>query len=269
MPHIWSPLFVPTIKRAHARHVVVVHDADPHPGDHNGIATRWLLREAQLADHVVTLSQHVKQRLISARGFRSSKISVLFHPDLAYGATRQPLLNERDPLRLAFVGRVLSYKGLDLLVQAAEQLLKRQRVLELGVYGHGKIEPSLRRRLSTFGANVVNRWLSHDELSQYLSHTDVVVAAHKEASQSGVIAAAFGAGVPVIVTPVGGLIEQVIPEVTGIVAESTTPEAIADAIERIALDRMLLARLKKGIATTREQRSTERFFRELCQIALG
>ena len=58
-----------------------------------------------------------------------------------------------------FIGRILPYKGLGLLVDAVESLRRDRLPLELGIFGRGKIEPSLLRRLSKLGAEVVNRWL--------------------------------------------------------------------------------------------------------------
>jgi glycosyltransferase involved in cell wall biosynthesis len=117
-------------------------------------------------------------------------------------------------------------------------------------------------------ARLVNRWLSHEELAQILSDHDVAVAPYVEASQSGVIAAAFGAGLPVIATPVGGLVEQVVDGVTGLICGAVTPGAIADSIGRLAEDRALLARLIAAVAATRNQRSMQRFFDFTCRIAL-
>lgn len=268
MPHVWSPLIAPVIRRAGVRHAVLVHDADPHPGDPYGLVNRWLLREAAKADHVITLSKFVARRLTVARGIPEGKISVLFHPDLSYGAANQLPVNEHGALRILFMGRLLPYKGLGLLLDAVELLRKKEVPLELGVFGQGKIEPSFRQRLTRLGAEVDNRWLRHDEFGQIFSRYDVLVAAHTEASQSGVVAAALGAGLPVITTPVGGLVEQVVSGVTGIVAKSATALAFADAIRELAEDRRLLMRLRQGIAATREERSMERFFGEVCRIAL-
>jgi len=268
MSHVWSPLLVPLIRRAGAKYVVVVHDAAPHPGDRRGMVTRWILREAAMADHVITLSRFVANGLVRDHGFSESRISVLFHPDLDYRASRGITRDPDRPLRVLFTGRLLAYKGIDLLVEAAEVLRRRGIGVDLGVYGRGEISASLRRRLSALDIRLVNRWLSHEELAQTLSDHDVVVAPYVEASQSGVIAAAFGAGVPVIATPVGGLVEQVVDGVTGLICGAATPDAIADSIGRLAEDRALLARLTAAVTATRNQRSMRRFFDDTCRIAL-
>jgi glycosyltransferase involved in cell wall biosynthesis len=266
MPHVWSPFLVPTIRRAGINLVTLIHDADPHPGDRYRWAHCWLLREAATADQVITLSRAVSHRLI-ARGIPEEKISVLFHPDLDYGRFRRSE-NSHEPLRVLFLGRILPYKGLTLFVDALDWLRAHRVTVKAGVFGQGKIAASLRMRLSALDAEVENRWLSHQEFAAVLSRYDLVVAAHTEASQSGVIAAAFGAGLPVVTTPVGGLVEQVTHGVTGIVAASASARAIAVAIRTIVENGGLLERLRHGVRASRAERSIGRFFEEVCDIAL-
>jgi glycosyltransferase involved in cell wall biosynthesis len=266
MPHVWSPFLLPCIRRAGINLVSIIHDADPHPGDRHRWLHRWLLREAAAADQVITLSRAVSRRLI-ARGIPEEKISVLFHPDLDYGhfGSRE---NPHEPLRVLFLGRILPYKGLALFVDALDCLRASGMPVKAGVFGQGKIKDGLRLRLSALEAEVENRWLTHQEFAAVLSRYDLVVAAHTEASQSGVIAAAFGAGLPVVTTPVGGLVEQVTHGVTGMIAASASAHAIADAVRTIAQDMSLLGRLRHGVRATHPERSTARFFDELCDIAL-
>jgi glycosyltransferase involved in cell wall biosynthesis len=268
MPHLWSPLVAPVIRRAGVRHVAVVHDVDSHTGDRYGLINRWLLREAAAADHVITLSEAVACRLVAAGKIREKKITVLFHPDLNYGARVGPGENQGGPLRVLFLGRILPYKGLDLFVNAIARLRSDGVRLNVGVVGDGKIDPVIRAKLSALGAEIENRWIRHDEFNGILSRYDVVAASHTEASQSGVIAAAFGAGLPVVATPVGGLVEQVIHNVTGLIADAATAPAFAEAIRMLAENPAFVARLRRGIAARREERSIERFFDDMCDISL-
>ena len=67
MPHVWTPL-LSRRRLPGVRYVVIVHDADAHPGDRTGLVNRWLLRDAARADLVVTLSAHVARQL-AERGF--------------------------------------------------------------------------------------------------------------------------------------------------------------------------------------------------------
>lgn len=267
MSHAWSPPLSSVLQRNKVRHVVVVHDADPHPGDRTALVNRWLLCEARAADHVVTLSKHVAQRLIRARGIPRDKITVLFHPDLEYACDRAPQ-PEGAPLRVLFFGRMLPYKGFDVFFNAVELLTRLGVPLGIGVFGLGDIE-AFRPRLEMLGAEVHNRWIEENEIGGIFARHDLAVVTHTETSQSGVVAAAYGAGLPVVVTPAGGLVEQVVPGVTGLIAAATMPAAVAAAIRSLADDRGLLATLRKGVAANRDARSMERFFSAVTNIALA
>jgi glycosyltransferase involved in cell wall biosynthesis len=263
MPHIWTPLLAPAIRKLGIGYVTVVHDAVPHPGDRTAYLTRWLLREARIADLVVTLSRSVADGLVG-RGFVSpQRVLPLFHPDLGYGSV--PARRARDPgapLRLLFFGRILRYKGLPLLTQAVELLRAEGLGVDLGVAGAGDLAP-LRGRLAALGAEVINRWIGDAEVGPLLARYDAIALSHIEASQSGVAAAAFGHGMPVVAFPVGGIAEQVVDGRTGVLARGADARSLADAIRRLALEPGLYRRLSAQLAATAEERSMSRFLDQI------
>jgi glycosyltransferase involved in cell wall biosynthesis len=266
MSHIWSPTLLPIVRRAAIRHTVVVHEVDPHTGEPAALVYPWLMREAKAADHVVTLSRAVAEELSRRQGISPDKITVLFHPDLSYG----DVANTRragEPIRLLFFGRLLPYKGMDIFLDALEILREEGRRFTAGIFGAGDLE-AYKRRISTLGLEVVNRWMPTDEIAAIFSRHDLVVLCHTVASQSGVVAAAHGANLPVIVTPVGGLMEQVVPGVTGLVAKRVNAEAIAAEILRVIDEDGLLGRLQHGITASKGSRSVSRFFDNITAVAL-
>jgi glycosyltransferase involved in cell wall biosynthesis len=276
MPHLWSPLVAPVIRRAGVRHVAVIHDAVSHPGDRSGVLNGWMLREAAAANHIVTMTEAVADQLVAARGISEGKISVLFHPDLSYGFHSDLHCGDRrrlggdngGPLRVLFLGRILPYKGLDLFAEAMARLHREGVSLQVGVFGEGKIDPTTAATLSALGAEIENRWLSHEEFGGLLARYDVLAASHTEASQSGVVAAALGANLPVVATPVGGLAEQITDGVTGVLADAPTVPDFAEAVRCVAENRKLLTRLRLGIAAQSKERSMGRFFEQISDLAL-
>lgn len=268
MPHVWSPLITGVFHDIGTRYATVIHDGSRHPGDYRGLAERWTVRDAAGADIVFTLSETVRNRLIEELKMRREKIIPLFHPQLDFG--RKASVRNRNPqrpLRLLFLGRIMRYKGLGLLVDSLKLLRARGIDFQLGVYGEGSIEP-YQSTLKSFGAVVVNRWLSAEEVSAALATHDAVVLSHIEASQSGVAAAAFGAGLPVVATPVGGLREQVSEGETGVLSTAVEPKALADAIEKLATDVALYNRIAANVVATANSRSVRRFL-ELVLDSLG
>jgi len=249
--HVWSPFIAPFLKHSGRRYVVIVHDAAPHPGDVTGLAYHWLLRDAAQADRLITLSSSVTTGLLAKRHIPSEKIVTLFHPVMTYAEMgAHTAWHGERPLRLLFFGRMMGYKGLPLLVAALEELRAKGLTVDVTVAGEGDLKEQ-KKRLKSLGVTVINRWLRDQELSELLATHDAVVLTHTEASQSGCAAAALGAGLPVITTPVGGLVEQVAHNVNGLVADRVDAAAIAREIVRIASDPTLYQRLVRGVASQR------------------
>ena len=269
MPHVWTPLMASAIRRGGARHVSVVHDAVPHPGDRTGLVLRWLLRDAEQADSVVTLSDAVTDALLHQGRVCPNRLIRLTLPDLDYGvsaAGQAP--GPGEPWRLLFLGRMMRYKGLRLCIDAVEILRRRGLSVTLGIYGEGDISAEM-ARLRALGAEVVNRWLSEQEIAEILPRYQLMILSYIEASQSGVAATAFGARMPVVATPVGGLTEQVRSGRNGVLAAAVTPEALADAISCLITNPEAYFALRRRIEEEAAGRSAERFVSDLARHLFG
>ena len=131
-------------------------------------------------------------------------------------------------------------------------------IVHVTVAGEGDLKGQ-KRRLESLGVTVINRWLRDGELSSLLATHDAVVLTHIEASQSGCAAAALGAGLPVIATPVGGLVEQIAHEVNGLVADRVDAAAIARQITRLAKNPNLYSSLVQGVARHQHSWGTRNF----------
>ncbi|MFC5327184.1 glycosyltransferase family 4 protein [Bradyrhizobium oligotrophicum] len=269
MPHVWSSVVFSVLKPHGVLYSSIIHDAEIHPGDYRSALIGLLLdRTIAQADAVLTLSDAVAKRLLTARRVPEHKLFTLFHPDLDYGARRRTIsLTEGKPIRLAFLGRIMPYKGLTLLLDSVEALRREGFQVELGVFGEGALGDN-RRRLAALGAEVINRWLTEQEIAAILSRYHAVVLSHIEASQSGVAATSLGAGIPVIATPVGGLIEQIQDGVNGILAARVDAAALSDAIKRIVLDPNLFDAICRRIEATRADRSMARFLQKCVEYTL-
>jgi len=205
-PGPFDLVMLTALHRKHVRVAVVVHDADAHPGD--GMPMRlWLQRKLiARADAIIALSQHVAARLRDQRAAGGNRLIVLSHPP--FGFDDMPPARMHDgPVRLLFFGRLLAYKGLDLLADAMAQLSTRNR-WELRVAGQGPEAPELKKLRGIPGVIVENRWVPEDEIGELIAWSDIVLLPYRESSQSGVGPAAIGAGRSVVGTKVGGLIEQ-------------------------------------------------------------
>jgi glycosyltransferase involved in cell wall biosynthesis len=186
--------------------VVMVHEASPHPGD--GFSMQMTLQHllCRRADALAALSSHVGAQLV-AQGFVGATRPLIpyTHPPFVFDLP--PGARPPGPPRLLFFGRLLQYKGLDLLARAID-LLPPSTEIVVRVVGRGPDSPYLDALRACRGVTVENRWVPETEIGALLGWADAMILPYREASQSGVAAAAVAAGRTVIATRVGGLREQ-------------------------------------------------------------
>lgn len=222
MAHPWDLELTRAAKAAGFEVAQVIHDARSHPGD------MWppafaIRRRAGSADLTICLSQHVATELAPY----AHAIRVAPHPAEFYAASSEPKRRENDGDKLVmFVGRIRKYKGIELLWKAW-QLVETPNC-RLVITGQG----GLPRLPVPSGVEIRNEWMSESDIEEVITQANLIVCPYTEASQSGIVPLAHAAGVPVVVTPVGGLIEQVTDGVNGLVAASLNPVDLAQAIDR-------------------------------------
>jgi glycosyltransferase involved in cell wall biosynthesis len=259
MSHIWTPFLATPVRHANVKYAVIVHDAVAHRGDVTALANPWLLQDALRADEVVTLSAHVAAQLRGRFPELADRVRVLFHPTFASPNAAVATTVGAQPLGFLFFGRIMTYKGLPLFVEACEILRSRGFDFRIGVAGEGSLR-DLRHRLEALGANIINRWIEPNDVESIVKSYDVMVASNIEASQSGVIPLGLTYGLPPIATPVGGMIEQVDDGKSGLLARELSALALADAMQRVLTETGLLDRLRKGVQRHQQAVSMERFF---------
>lgn len=228
MPGPLDLLMVHVLRRVGARIVVIVHDAQPHPGDGYPFQAALQHRLIRRADQIVTFSRHVADGLTFRTEAAHCPVVSLAHPPFIGEAGAPPFAHQGVPHILMF-GRLLPYKGLDML---AEALPRVRRGFECRVVGRGSHSPELGRLAALPHVKVENRWVAEDELPGLIEWADVVVLPYREASQSGVGAMAIASGRYVVATRVGGLVEQFSGLEQAVLCEPD-PVAIAKALERI------------------------------------
>lgn len=219
------------LRRVGVPYAVVAHDADLHPGD--GYPLQMILQRELLrrADAIVVLSGHVHARL-NALGLTHGK--PVLHTSLPPYTLRQPPPPPRahgGKLRLLCFGRLLPYKGLDLLADALGLLVPRPDI-EVRVVGHGPESAALTALRGLEGVSVENRWVPEDEVGALIAWSDAVILTYREASQSAVAAAALAAGRWIVATRVGGLAEQLAGYEAAVLCD-VNARSVADGIDKL------------------------------------
>jgi glycosyltransferase involved in cell wall biosynthesis len=230
MPGPLDLLMATALRRARVPFWVILHDAEAHPGDGSPAQMRLQAWLAACATGWIALSEHVAGTL---RRRARRPVVVASHPPFAFGAAPPPG-QHGGKLRLLFFGRLLPYKGLDLFAAALRLLGPREDIV-VRVAGLGPEGADLAALRAMPHVTVENRWIPEAELGDCLAWADALVLSHREASQSGVAAAAIAARRFVVATAVGGLVEQLRDEPLARLC-APEPQALADAIAGLIRD---------------------------------
>ena len=112
--------------------------------------------------------------------------------------TKRRARHARLPLQLIFVGRLVPYKGADMLLEAAAPILKDGRA-QLSIIGDGPERARLERMVSQLGLQDAVRfegWLPHTKVQDHLANSDLLVFPSIREFGGGVILEAMAIGVP-------------------------------------------------------------------------
>jgi len=248
MTHLWTPLVAPRLAASGLRFVPIVHDARPHAGD-PALFWRWrLTRELAAASRAIALSTGVAAAIAALRP--ALPVSVLpLGAHLPAASLRRQAAPAGVPPEFLLFGRLLPYKGLDLLRDAFIELRRLHPEARLRVVGEGDAERLAPGLAGLPGVRVEQRWVAEAEIPRLLEGAWAVVLPYREASQSGIIPLAAALGVPAVVTPVGGLVEQVRHDVDGLVAAAPGASALAASLAAM-LEPARRDRLAAAAATT-------------------
>lgn len=212
----------------------------------------WDKRAASTADRYITLSTAVRDKIRAVYGIDAEVVHPppILHPDGPWVP-----VEGIEPGFFLCVSRLLPYKNVDAIVTAFSQLRDERLV----VVGFGPV----RRRLETMsGPNVSFLGTVSDAQLRWLySRSQAVVAAsYEDYGLTPLEGATFGK--PAVVLRMGGFLDTVVDEGTGIFFDTPDPDRIAQAIRRASGQTWDADYFR----THTEQFSEERFIRRLRTI---
>jgi glycosyltransferase involved in cell wall biosynthesis len=138
-------------------------------------------------------------------------------------------------INLLYFGVIRPFKGVEDLVAAMDLLGEAGSRFWLTVVGETwegwdlptrLIDASPHRERITF----VNRYVTDDEAAGYFAGADVVVLPYHRSSSSGPLQIAMAAGLPVVATKVGGLVEATAYYPGAVLVDPSSPESLADGV---------------------------------------
>lgn len=140
----------------------------------------------------------------------------------------------QDKKILLFFGLIRDYKGLDLLIDAFDQLGDGYQLVIAGEsYGSfDKYWEQIKKARHIDNIFVFNYYIKDDEVSLFFSAADVCVLPYKTATQSGITSIAYHFEVPLIATRTGGLSESIERAGIGLMVPEISVASITETIIR-------------------------------------
>lgn len=201
-----------------SKRVLLIHDFKSHMGDLYPFP--WTIR-TRIRDggNFFCLSQFVSDQVAAKMSIAPLVVPFPFSESV----------NSRFPnaKRILVLGRMRKYQGLRRLKKVDEELKKLVREdVHWVIAGAGKI----RKSWLPENSEIINRWLTESEIENLIKISSLQLLPYSEATQSGAVLYANKFGKPVVVTPVGGLLEQVTNFENGIISKTNDEADIAVAI---------------------------------------
>jgi glycosyltransferase involved in cell wall biosynthesis len=232
--------------------VLTAHDIlprEPRPGQRG--AQRRLYDRFDL---LIVHSEHGRRRLTAELGVDETRVHVVRHGVLTPwdGEPEQPLPAELADVEgpvVLFFGLLRPYKGLDLLLDAWREV----DGAELWIAGMPRMDLRALRAAAPPRVRWLPRFVVGGEIHALMRRASLVVLPYREIDQSGVAFTAIGAGLPLLLSDVGGF-----PELAATGAARTFPDgdtaALASAMREMLADpeslQAMARRAREAAATT-------------------
>lgn len=230
--------------------VATVHDVTLHPGD--GITPRSLktvfaLREA--ADRLIVHGRGMAAELAEDYGYPAEEIDIVPHGNYNIYCHDLPPREEIQPRpgRVLLFGRMIYYKGLEVLYRAAPLVAERVPEVEFVIAGRGPELDRLADRLAQSPHfKVLGGYLPDSQVGRLFKESTLAVAPYLEASMSGPVSIALSLGTPLVATRVGAFPETLEDGRDALLVEPNDPAQLAEAIVRVLTEPELADRLARN-----------------------
>lgn len=214
----------------------------------------WLLTpKLQNALIVHTTTDAARKHLI-AKGAKKDKVLLIRRGLDQFPPCKQPRQNRR-PLRILSVGRLVPKKGYHRQLEIYRQLADDGFAFEARIVGGGRIEDSLRHRHAELDlhshVDLLGRRPFAEVKKQYdwadvLVFTGIVAPDGDRDGLPNVIPEAMAMGLPVVTAPVAGTTEAIHHDETGFVARNDDYDAWKRALTKLQDDDETFRRIRQN-----------------------
>lgn len=194
-------------------------------------------------DECLVISSRMKKALVE-KGFPSKKIKELYWKIYCEDEFTKQYSQYNEQIHIGYAGRLTKrQKRVDLILDAAEKLIKRGVDFILQMAGTGDYEETLRSEIASrkLTHNVILEGLiDHKEIPQFWKRQDIYLSCSDWEGHSISQSEAMAAGAVPVVTDTSGVEDDIREGYNGYIVPLEDVNAIADRIEYLYLNRDVL-----------------------------
>lgn len=240
---------------------------------HFGAASAWLRSlnrrlQYRTLQHAIAVSEANKRLLLHDFGLAPDRLSCIpnavdtahFAPQQADRSLRAQLGIPDQALVLAFAGRLVISKGLELLLSSMPMLWQAFPDTWLILAGAGNMELSLRSQAAALERSEQIHFLGVvEDVRPLLASCDIVVQPSLAEGLPFAVLEAMAMGRALVASDVGGIAEAVLHGQTGFVVPAGMAEPLATALQRLIAD----AELRKNMGQAGRARAVAYFSQDV------
>jgi len=195
--------------------VIHIHstDFDRSGGSANPAIYAIEKKGMEVADHIITVSNMIKRRLVNQYHIPAEKITTVYNA-IDNGANHYPLKRKQkhNGKIVTFLGRITVQKGPEYFVNVARMIISKMPDVHFVMAGAGELKNKMVELCARY--QIGNRFhftgfLNGDEVSEMLKKSDVVIMPSVSEPFGIVPLEAMSANVPVIISRQSGVSELV------------------------------------------------------------
>ena len=249
--------FVQFCRKRGSKIVLTVHDLLPHD---TGEAHKQTFRDLyRMVDGIICHSGNISSRLQAEFSVPEEKITVIPHGPFFYDLpasnseqTLQSFNLEPGKLLVLWQGIIFPYKGIDLLLNAWQQVEAGNDNVSLLIVGTGAPEfaEQIRDQISRLGlkhAHLHLRFISTEELVALYRAADIVVYPYRAITTSGALATGLALGKTIVASNLPVFRDLLTDRENALLIDPTNSAELASALLELLNDPQLRSQLAANV----------------------
>lgn len=231
------------------------------PGGWLARVTGFVLKNS---DKVIVPASHLVDWLVGMYGLSKERITVIPN-SVELGVERKKM-----PGQIVFVGRLVPWKNVDLIIESVKELQNRDIKCHLVIIGDGPMKESLEKRAESTGLGTTISFkgrLLPEEIQEELAKSEILVLYSDYEGLSHAVLEAMASRTVVVASDIPGNREILGESETGVLVEPKKVTALSTAIKIILVNRKLREKYQQnGLKLVKERYSWEANLPKLIKV---